>query len=484
MAEETPDPAGETPKPIKRSGRCVKKKRGEPAVFIPGAAAQPFFDPQKVAEDLRLWSFNGKDRYFSMPRDDEPNGEARSLSREDVNMRLRVHRVQTRPAPGKLHSQADEFFIYLQENRSVVWAGSVAGMPVGVHVLDGSRIAVLRTFRLIEPVPGDWQTIRAWLESFFNDDGTAQLPFFFAWLKMGIEAVRDGLARPGYILAIAGPADTGKSFLQTDLVTPLLGGREANPLPYLRDRDSFNDDVCGAEHLSMGELKGCKLDGQSRAELGEALKDLAVNPKMRLRAQYSSAIMVRPLRRVSVSLNDEPDKLKAFPALTPDFADKVLLLLCKPGALPIATMTAEGWRALGDAVARELPAFAHFLSQWEIPADLLSGAHVGRFGHTNYHHPTLEAELFGQTAESELLWIVDNTPSVLDDKSRGWHAADDIRQWLLDGPHGSRAAKLLHFPGSAGTYLQKLAAKFPERFTKKAFNYGNRWQVRPLPPPL
>lgn len=432
-------------------------------------------DVALLADILRLWSQNGKDRFWQLP----PPGEARfalSLSREDVKSRLRRLGVRT-PRAAEVSTVIDEFFCYVQEHRSVAWAGSIAGHPLGVIESAGVRLLVNQTFRMIEAKAGKWETIRTWCERFFADDGEPQLPYFYAWLKLGMECIGRGVSRPGHILAIAGPGDTGKSFLQSSLITPLLGGREGNPLPFLRDRDAFNDDVCGAEHQAIGEMKGCKLDGQSRAELGEALKDLAVNPRMRLRAQYASAIMVEPRRRVSVTLNDEPDKLKAFPALSPDFADKVLLLLCQPGAIPIDTSHADGWQLFGGRVRDELPAFAHFLlHEWTIPAPLLEGEHAGRFGFRTYHHPALVAELFGQTPESDLLWVIDQTPE-LASKERGWMSAEDIREVLLQGDHAAKVSKHLTFPGAMGTFLKRLEGKFPERFSKRHTMRGNVWLI-------
>ena len=44
--------------------------------------------------------------------------------------------------------------------------------------------------------------------------------------------------------------DSGKSRLQ-NLITPLLGGRVANPYHYMTGKSNFNSELFGAEHLMI-----------------------------------------------------------------------------------------------------------------------------------------------------------------------------------------------------------------------------------------
>ena len=79
---------------------------------------------------------------------------------------------------------------------------------------------------------------------------------FDLWAKVAYEAQRDcapGEPRRGHALVLVGENGSGKSFLQHYLITPLLGGREADPRMFLMGNDAYNSDVLGAEHLRAAD---------------------------------------------------------------------------------------------------------------------------------------------------------------------------------------------------------------------------------------
>ncbi len=508
------EPAGKAPR--KRRGQAVKQK-GAPATFQPLSAASPsaaglkkkppgeehedeteeeederaakLFNPAKKAEELRVWWVAGKDRFVVMPPAEEAEeGCALSLTREDVKMRLRIAGVRGKAYKGKTHSQTDLVLNHIQNQRGVVFAGEVAGYRVGIHETGSGRIAITNSFRLVKPRRGQWPVLRAFLDTWFEDDGESQLDYFLAWLQTAIAALRAGIrTRPGFLLALVGPSNCGKTFAQMAIIKPLLGGRAADPLPWLLGDEKFNDDVARAEAQLVSEMRGCKIDNASRADLGEAFKTMLVNPDTRLRGPYSSAIMVETYRRLCISLNDEVDRLKVFPPLAAGFVDKVLMLLCQRPTLP-STASLDEWTALGAAIASELPAFAHYLEhEWKIPPRLIEGKDAGRWGFNCYIHPRLASSLFEQEPESLLLHLLDNTPDLwretgADGRSRdvtawGWKSAEELREAMFEGPRGETARKAFTHSGGFAQYLGKLEVRDPERFKKKHTRNGNVWLV-------
>lgn len=447
-----------------------------PGEQCPSTPPKHEYDPSQLVERINVWWLNGKDRYFQVREEPAP---VLSWSEKDVKRELRLAGVFSRATEGKSYSQADLVMNYIQHERHVDYAGPLAGKRVGVYPVQGRRILVTNSFRLIEPIEGAWPTLRTLLEGMLRTEEVDQSVSLYAWLKVGIEALRKGEARPGHALILAGPSDCGKSFVQEHVITPLLGGRSADPTKYLLGKTQFNAEMGGAEHLAIQELPS-GLDHKSRALFAEELKRLIATESHALHPKYCDAVTVYPWWRVSLSINNNVDRLKALPALTSDFGDKVLLMLCESRPMPMPTATPEDRRAFREAIARELPAFVSFLLSWEIPASLRQTKHASRFGHDHFHHPELTAALFEQEPQNSLLYMLDNFGDLYGDGDAwGWAAAEELREKLSeDGRFGAQARKLFTFANACGTYLSKLEEKFPERFLHKHTKRGNVWLIR------
>lgn len=481
-----------------RVGHARKPSKDQPAIVEPAKEEPPTpareYDPAPVVERLNVWWLNGKDRYFQMRAEPLP---VLSLGEKDMKRELRLEGVYSRASDGKAHSQADLVMRFIQRERHVDYAGPLAGKRVGVHDAQGRRILVTSSPRLIEPIEGEWPMLRTVLSGLLNTPDEDQTRWLFAWLKVGVAALRKGETRPGHGLIMAGPSDCGKSFIQEHVITPLFGGRSADPTKYLLGKTTFNAEMGGAEHLAMQELPS-GLDFKSRVLLADELKRLIATESHALHPKYCDALTLFPWWRVTLSINNNVDRLKALPALTSDFGDKILLLLCESHPMPMPTGTPEERRAFRDVITAELPAFVAFLLSWEIPAELCQTKHASRFGHDHFHHPRLTAALFEQEPQSSLLYILDNCADLYnmtdlvfkeaggqgsgDDDAWGWASSELLREQLCDdtqfGKYAAQARKIFGFPGACGSYLSKLEEKFPERFTSRHTNKGNQWRLR------
>ena len=481
-----------------RDGHARKPAKDQPAIVEPAEDEPPApareYDPAPVVERLNVHWLNGKDRYFQM------RGEALpvlSWNEKDLKRELRLAGVYSRASEGKAYSQADLVMTYIQRERHVDYAGPLAGKRVGVHDAQGRRILVTSSPRLIAPRAGEWPILAAVLSGLLTTPDEDQTRWLFAWLKVGVEALAKGETRPGHGLIMAGPSDCGKSFIQEHVITPLFGGRSADPTKYLLGKTTFNAEMGGAEHLAMQELPS-GLDFKSRVLLADELKRLIATESHALHPKYCDALTLFPWWRVSLSINNNVDRLKALPALTSDFGDKILLLLCESHPMPMPTGTPEERRAFRNVITAELPAFVAFLHSWEIPAELCQTKHASRFGHDHFHHPRLTAALFEQEPQSSLLYILDNCEALYnmtdlvfkeaggqgsgEDDAWGWASSELLREHLCDdttfGRFAAQARKIFGFPGACGTYLSKLEEKFPERFTSRHTNKGNVWLLR------
>jgi phage/plasmid-associated DNA primase len=130
-------------------------------------------------------------------------------------------------------------------------------------------------------------------------------------------AVRALYARrraPGQALVLVGPANGGKSLLQ-DIVTAILGGRQAKPSSFMTGATHFNGHLAGAEHLRISD-ENPLTDIRSRRNLGAQIKNICVEASQNIEDKHRTAITFKPFWRLSISLNDEPENLRFCLRLT------------------------------------------------------------------------------------------------------------------------------------------------------------------------
>lgn len=485
----------ETP-PVKRRGKAVKPAKGKAAEFKPGDAAGPkVFNPDGIASDLNLWWENGDGTSFILG---DGNGTwSRWPEKKVVNL-LRSKYVRLKAREGETLGEADQVLMHTMQKRRLELAMSaIAGYPAGIHDLNGLRVLVRTSPRLVEPKEGKWDSIRALIHSkldfSWGDDegrGLDQTPYFHGWMKTGLEGLYlggPGNFRPGQCCIFAGPRDSGKSRLQHQVITGLLGGRSADPGPYLFGRTDFNGEMFSAEHLMM-EDPASSTKTVDRVYFGEMLKQLVVNDTQRLHRKREDAMVVSPFFRTTISINDDPDKMRVLPLLTPDMKDKVHLFLVSGCPLPVPAKTLEERAAFRASIAEELPAYAWFLlNEFVIPESMRSA----RFGIKEWHHPALALELFDDTPAAELLQLIDAATFNFPEETKLWQLESETKVrdlWegtalqlerliLADSCNVNREAKKLCMHNKVDRLLSRLKEDQPERVAQHRTKLSRNWVI-------
>lgn len=398
-----------------RLGRVRKGAPGEPAQFEEGSSAPPLnFDAEEIAEELKLWWENGEGQSWLIENDDKtwsswPETKVKHLMRS-----LPGRMIALKARDGERIGEVDRVFLHVMKTRRVELAmPALAGHKAGIHDLWGQRVLVKTSPRLVTPVKGDWPTIKALVEGLLDGEQHEQSGYFYAWLKIAVDTLYNGGPgnfRPGQCLIFAGPRNSGKSRLQHQIVTGLLGGRSADPGPYMFGRTDFNSEMFSAEHLCMEDPATTTLT-KDRVFFGEMIKQICVNDTQRLHRKREEALTVAPFWRPTISVNDDPDKMRILPLLTPDMKDKIMLFHVSQKPLPMPTSTLDERAAFRAQIAQELPAFAWWLlHEHEIPRALTrydDGQPAARFGVREWQHPGLALELFDDTPAAELLMLID-----------------------------------------------------------------------------
>lgn len=382
-------------------------------------------------------------------------------------------------------SEADRCRLDLQTRQNVTYAAPLAGYRAGHHRINENDVLVTESPRPVAPGAGEWPTLRLLFERMFADPTHDQLPYFYGWLKRGVEATQNGRWLPGQALAMAGPVGSGKSLTQR-LVTELLGGRSAKPYLYLTGGSTFNGDLFRAEHL-MVEDEAESIDIRARRHFAAGIKGIAVNRDHHCHPKHKPALTLTPIWRLTISLNDDPQRLLVLPPLDADVADKIILLKVKACAMPMPTTTPAEQDAFWRRLTGELPAFAAFLEAWEIPESLRSP----RFGITHFHHPQLVEELRKSSEEHRLIELIDLGLdfrahvglTTRAETASAWEGGSlELEQLLTrEGSRVAReAAKLLSYRNTCGRLLGALE-RMPglNRVSRRTVNGQELWTVRP-----
>ena len=72
-------------------------------------------------------------------------------------------------------------------------------------------------------------------------------------------------------------------------------------------------------------------------------------------------------------MNDEPERLLVLPPFDADIRDKILALKISKKPMPMDTGDSEADKRFWQKLVSELPAFLHFIDNYEVPAGLQDG---------------------------------------------------------------------------------------------------------------
>ena len=399
-----------------------------------------------------------------------------SLSETQFKKELAHRGMRPHKEKGENVSEADEFIIQLRDDRDVDYVGSLAGYASGFYEIDGRRVLVTDSPTIIKPSPGTWENIDAIMSGLLLDEKYNQRDYLFAWLKIAYESLQKKQLRPGQALALCGPHNCGKSLLQL-LITRILGGRSAKPYDFMVDSTSFNSEMFKAEHLCI-EDESASTDIRARRAFGAQIKQIAACYTQRCHKKNCEAITLTPFWRLTISINDEPENLMVLPPIDDSIEDKIIILRASGFTMPMPSETNEEQQALWKQLVSELPSFIDYLCNWKIP-DSVRGQ---RYGVTHFHHPELLVTIDSMSPEYRLLTMID---TVLFDSpmSSAWTGEADALQRMImaDETYGRESARLLSWSNATGTYLGRLAKKYPDRVS---YARGHRSRIWRLSPPI
>jgi len=374
-------------------------------------------------------------------------------------------------------------------NQNVLYAGALAGWREGYYEDDAerTRFLVTREAKLVEPVEGDWPTIYKTLDGLLGLHQD-QLPVFMLWMGVAYRALAEEQHAPGQALICAGPSNCGKNLFQ-DLITRCLGGRSANPALYMSGRSDFNEELFGAEHLMMSD-ENLSTSPRDRNALGEAMKSVVADTNHKCHGKGKMALDLKPRWRLTMTLNEEPEKLKTLPPFVDSFAEKVILLHARQFEFCMPMRSQDDKNRFFDQLMEELPGFLHSCINMKGEKHLTTGKYAKdfeRYGVGSWKSNTLMEKLRGISPQAILLEMIDDTEELF----LGGTNVEPVKLDVWEGTTAKLRTELLTYTqfadremlastGKMGTYLSRLKKDYPERFESAKFgkNRDRGWRIR------
>lgn len=449
--------------------------------------------PAKPPEHIPVFFHVTDGFFFSI------NGRLLNLKKSDLFMHLRSmglsDSVYHKADVGSLR-ELDWVLWNAQRNRVIHYAGSLGGHKKGIYSDGGGR-----NFLVTEQAAGVYDDIpkKAPNPEFFIEFIQELLPdeqwlHFCHWLAIALRSLRKGDFRPGQVCVFAGPVQCGKSLLQ-DVVTQILGGRDANPMRYMMEETSFNKDLAESEHWKIEEPK-TSTDIRTRIAFANAIKECFTNRDFSVHGKGKEAIIIRIFRRGTISVNDDPELLMVIPPLNGSIDDKLNLYHCArvtkafdrfrgmdgtPALFKEETRHGElDQAALWTHVLSELPLIRSWLlrSFKSVPPELRAGD--DRMGIAAFHHPQLKQTLASFAPENRLLELVDELLFSDQPSHSAWEGrAVELEKKLRDSQFAFEAEKALRHMGRLGAYLGKLERSSPKRVSKRILGGNSLWTIHP-----
>lgn len=336
-----------------------------------------------------------------------------SLSEGGFRRHLKDRGLRDKPPPGQVISVMDRMISFVEKERRVAFAGTLAGYKKGVQSITGQRVLISKSPAYIEPKKGDWPTLRAFFEGGLigmepsdKEGGEPtkidQTHRWYGWHQHLMQCYMEGIIAPGLALCVAGERDSGKSRLAM-ILSWCLGDMVSKPYDFMIGRDNFNRDMFSAVlQLVDDENADTRID--ARLKFAAQIKKITANDAAKQRGMHKDGMNFSVLWRLMVLVNLEANRLMVLPPVDNDIADKLLMLkfyrrpkppgditldtpaeqACWP--MPMPTRTEAEKAALRAKWRAELPAYLWWLLfEYKMPSHVAGG----RFCVQHWQHPQI-----------------------------------------------------------------------------------------------
>ena len=355
------------------------------------------FEQEKLGGILDEYWFNGK-AFFKLLF-----GNAVVVPKDQVVLELRRAGYSLKTKKGQMLSEVEAAMLTICNQNRVDEIAPVVFSKDRVVEYNGARILNSSTIRPVEPAssgdPALWPFINTWLNQLFcpTPDRPAT-DYLYGWLQRFYRAVYEHQFLQGQALLLVGPTNKGKSLLSNRVISGLVGGF-ADASDYLSGQTKFNRDLARVPTWVIDDTTSAA-SFQDQRKATELIKRTAANPRIEYHAKYVDAVSLPWTGRVVFSLNMDANSVTVIPALDSSNRDKLMALRISDGAMSKFPSNA----VVEATIQQELPHFARWLLDWELPTELEA---FSRFGVVSYIDECIASAAYDNSSRSSIAELVE-----------------------------------------------------------------------------
>ena len=330
------------------------------------------------------------------------NGSTQQIPKDQLCLELRQAGFSPRPRRGQPLSELESALLTIAQRNRIDEVAPVVFSDQRVVEYNSHRILNNANIYPVQPAengdPANWPFLDKWLSQLFANGKIETKFYFYAWMRRFYMAVLDKKFAQGQALLLVGKTNKGKSLLSNRVISALVGGF-ADASDYLSGQTNFNKDLARVAAWVIDDTtSAASFQDQRRAT--ELIKRSVANPRIEYHAKYVDAVSVPWTGRVIMSLNMDANSLSVIPALDSSNKDKLMALRISEKATSKFPPNSE----VEEIISRELPHFAKWLIDWEVPKEIKGAS---RFGVASYIDKTIESAAYDNSSRSTVAELVE-----------------------------------------------------------------------------
>lgn len=343
-----------------------------------GAAFVKDYQARSAGEAAKDIYFDGKSYWRPFVDGQWMDEDLTTLSRH-----LIVERGVSSKAESGEASELSTVLNFITSHQRVIKAVPAIFKPSGLNIVCGRRTLNTSTVRVMQPAEGTaiWgplgqlPQISAFIDTLPGTEH--QKLVALAWFCHAYQGAYNLTPNAGQVMFMVGGVQAGKTFLSRQIFGKIMGGF-AEAGNWLLGNTAFNSELFYSPWWAMDDSDASS-DPNKRRVFSAAIKRIAANREFQFNEKFKAAAMTEWMGRCFITMNGDEESLRMLPDLDEGNLDKIMI---------IRTKDAKDVKVPRDmkALQAELPWFARWCLDWEIPAYLLGDA---RFGVKSFH----EAEM-------------------------------------------------------------------------------------------
>jgi len=355
------------------------------------------YEEKKIAVVLDDYWFNGRSFYKLL------HGCAVTIPKDQLILELRQKGFSTKTKKGQSISEVDSAVLMVSNQNRVDEIAPVVFSNERLVTYNGHRILNNASNKAIQPAdsgdPKNWPFLHGWLSQLFSPaEDRPATDYFYSWMKRFYDAALNFKFQQGQALLLVGMTNKGKSLLSNRVIGDLVGGF-ADASDYLSGHTKFNKDLGrSAAWVIDDTVSAASFEDQRKAT--ELIKRAVANPRIEYQAKYADTLSVPWTGRVIMSLNMDANSLTVIPALDSSNRDKIMALRISD----FATSDFPPSHDLEQTIEMELPHFAKFLLDWQIPQELND---FSRFGVDSFIDESIVSAAYDNSSRSAIAELVE-----------------------------------------------------------------------------